>query len=616
MPAAGMPSSPARGADAGRPIAQYGRPGAPTMKDTSAAAAQHRELQQWEQHRDKRMQLQQQHQQEQKMLLHRRQEQEALQQLQERQQVSPIAPRSSTPTGRANLRARSAAAGLAQRPDAQSSSDHGVHADQRPFRPLRASGTGASAEQRSKSTSHARERHPASRHRAWRVEKPNLEVARRARSATNMGSLARAIVEGGCTRLRAGAGDFKGLNEAVRTTFGDEFPSEFFGFICDRALDYDMLFPHGIYYVTEEAATEAERRLEWTQGQCLCILCNAFLCAWQQRTSRNCRCLERVGPFEIPSINFDEMYVSSGNYKAQVAKIHMFFCYIRKQQKRFCAGDELTRALIFIRAKTSLVPDWGSSRKPLCDVTMRKLRESIDDAKDMLRADFANEMVGGGSLAYGCVQEEIMFACHPELNCARLVFTPMLEDEAFILCGAEQFAEPGGYAMGLSCNGPYEDRSGEVDIGHGRRRLNTAIAAIDAVDYRGADSQVQFSADCVRRELLKAYTGFNVPADLNTPQTLATGNWGAGAFQGDAALKALVQWLAASEAGLDVCYFPFDNQQLATELPRVVQAAQNLRWTVSDLGNFLLRQLPSSCRGGAVPVLPQLQHALRSVKAI
>ena len=31
-----------------------------------------------------------------------------------------------------------------------------------------------------------------------------------------------------------------------------------------------------------------------------------------------------------------------------------------------------------------------------------------------------------------------MFACHPELNCARLVFTPMLPDEAFILCGAEQ----------------------------------------------------------------------------------------------------------------------------------------------------------------------------------
>ena len=98
-------------------------------------------------------------------------------------------------------------------------------------------------------------------------------------------------------------------------------------------------------------------------------------------------------------------------------------------------------------------------------MTVRALGESIDEAKDMLRADFANESIGGGSIAYGCVQvrqqpqrrslsmrsrkatkaltsrsmgwvqEEIMFACHPELNCARLVFTPMQPDEAFVLCG-------------------------------------------------------------------------------------------------------------------------------------------------------------------------------------
>ena len=39
------------------------------------------------------------------------------------------------------------------------------------------------------------------------------------------------------------------------------------------------------------------------------------------------------------------------------------------------------------------------------------------------------------SRSMGWVQEEIMFACHPELNCARLVFTPMQPDEAFVLCG-------------------------------------------------------------------------------------------------------------------------------------------------------------------------------------
>ena len=36
---------------------------------------------------------------------------------------------------------------------------------------------------------------------------------------------------------------------------------------------------------------------------------------------------------------------------------------------------------------------------------MHPLQESIDVQKEMVRVDFANEYVGGASLAYGCVQE-------------------------------------------------------------------------------------------------------------------------------------------------------------------------------------------------------------------
>ena len=79
--------------------------------------------------------------------------------------------------------------------------------------------------------------------------------------------------------------------------------------------------------------------------------------------------------------------------------------------------------------------------------------DAYDGVDVMTRGDDVAH--AGGSIAYGCVQEEIMFACHPELNCARLVFTPMLANEAFILCGAEQFAMPRGYAFGLECAGPY-----------------------------------------------------------------------------------------------------------------------------------------------------------------
>jgi poly(ADP-ribose) glycohydrolase len=213
------------------------------------------------------------------------------------------------------------------------------------------------------------------------------------------------------------------------------------------------------------------------------------------------------------------------------------------------------------------------------------------------------ESIGGGSISYGCVQEEIMFACHPELNCARLIFTPMRGNEAFVLVGAEQFAEPRGYAFNLECGGPYTDQTplqpdsgaepaepaaggaaaaaetegmpvdGDALDRFGGGQLAAYVTAIDAMDYRGArDLSVQFQPEYVKRELLKAFAGFALPPEVvgsRPPATLATGNWGAGAFMGDGRLKALIQWAAASEAGLSMCYFPFDDSYLAEELQPV-----------------------------------------------
>ena len=121
-----------------------------------------------------------------------------------------------------------------------------------------------------------------------------------------------------------------------------------------------------------------------------------------------------------------------------------------------------------------------------------------------------------------------MFACHPELNCARLVFTPMQDDEAFILIGAEQFALPQGYGGGLTCGGLYHDNT---LLQTDRCQLASYVTAIDALDYRYLDPSgvIQFDADHIKRELLKAYAGFALsPESVGNsalPATLATGNW-------------------------------------------------------------------------------------------
>ena len=87
------------------------------------------------------------------------------------------------------------------------------------------------------------------------------------------------------------------------------------------------------------------------------------------------------------------------------------------------------------------------------------------------------------------------------------------------------------------------------------------------------------------------------------PIALATGNWGAGAFLGDAHLKALIQWAAASEADLDMCYFPFDDAGLCERLGAITSAAVAREMTVGDLctwllGGGMLAETRENARGG------------------
>lgn len=164
------------------------------------------------------------------------------------------------------------------------------------------------------------------------------------------------------------------------------------------------------------------RIVEWDQAQCLCILCNAMLCQWQNRTSDRSGCLEHPGRSGLPSINFDFMMCGPGSHQAQVAKCEMFLHYLAKQKQRIESGDPFNRKISFVRHKVvpntgvSLVdaqaaavgggdaggaraasvngvrvePDWVSSSNLLKPIAVKSLGESIDEAKDMLRADFAN----------------------------------------------------------------------------------------------------------------------------------------------------------------------------------------------------------------------------------
>ena len=102
------------------------------------------------------------------------------------------------------------------------------------------------------------------------------------------------------------------------------------------------------------------------------------------------------------------------------------------------------------------------------------------------------------------------------------------------------------------------------------------------------------------RELGKAFAGFcdhGGEASTAAFATIATGNWGCGAFGGYVDLKAILQWMAASMAGRPVQYYSFQDpvherlEQLAMAVQAAPSGAVTVAWLWKRLVEFPLGML-------------------------
>jgi poly(ADP-ribose) glycohydrolase len=319
---------------------------------------------------------------------------------------------------------------------------------------------------------------------------------------------------------------------------------------------------------TAEAGIPGACHRSFTKLECFAVLSASFFNLFS-RSSHDC-----LGSDGYPSMNLDEMQsvaVFADCNSVEVAKLRMFLDYYVESARRVDTHDPIMtdpeHAIVFVRVVQPAMALEGKAAVGLAPCEFHKLGESIDEARRMLRADFANAIIGGASLSFGCVQEEITFSICPEMNVSRLICTPMADTEAILIFRGEQFSRvrPGTYAFSLQYGGPASERE------HAR---TSAVAAIDALDYRGQSSATQYSRDSVVREVVKAAAGFGfderlVPAGVHVPKEIATGNWGCGAFRGDPELKLLEQWIACSIAGRVMHYFPFNDERLAKAFPKV-----------------------------------------------
>ncbi|XP_070834149.1 poly(ADP-ribose) glycohydrolase isoform X1 [Chaetodon trifascialis] len=318
--------------------------------------------------------------------------------------------------------------------------------------------------------------------------------------------------------------------------------------------------------------------LTLSQEQIACLLTNAFFCTFPRRNSRKSEYCN------YPEINFYRLFEGSSSRK--IEKLKTLLCYFRRITQSKPKG-----LVTFTRQMLSNPPNWESSQTQLTRLHITCEGTIEDDGYGMLQVDFANRFVGGGVTGHGLVQEEIRFVINPELIVSRL-FTEALEyNECLIITGTEQYSKYSGYAESYKWKDSHKDETPRDDW----QRRCTEIVAIDALRFR--HFLEQFLPEKMIRELNKAYCGF-FRSNVNTKHlsAVATGNWGCGAFGGDTRLKALIQLMAAAEAGRDVAYFTFGDAQLMRDVHEIHTFLTERKVTVGRLYSLLIQYSSLVCK--------------------
>lgn len=231
--------------------------------------------------------------------------------------------------------------------------------------------------------------------------------------------------------------------------------------------------------------------------------------------------------------------------------------------------------------------NWSASTDQLSKIEITS-DQRLENNVGMLQVDFANKWIGGGVLNEGAVQEEIRFVISPELIIARLFTEPLDDDEVLVVTGTAQYSSYTGYSGTFKCADLPNYNRVELD-NLGRER--TQVVAMDALFFKPNEIDKQYGEDKLKRELHKCYVAF-IPGRHPTP--VATGLWGCGCFNGDAQLKFLIQWMAASVHRRPVLFHSHNDERLTDEFIRIAKFLVDNNVNVGKLYRILCRY-SSSC---------------------
>lgn len=347
---------------------------------------------------------------------------------------------------------------------------------------------------------------------------------------------------------------FKSLHKLFEEDLEEEESAGFFEYTLPKVIQLALSLPELVPGAIPLLKQGNNKAISLTQQQVASLLANAFLCTFPRRNTQ-----KKKSEYSLfPDINFNRLFQSSG--QSVIEKIKCICNYFR----RVCASMP-TGVVTFQRRyiNPKQLVEWSK-----CDAVIARDVVPVhitsegtieDQGRGLLQVDFANKYLGGGVLGHGCVQEEIRFVINPELLVSKLFTEALKPQEALIMMGSEQFSEYGGYASSFSFAGDFQDETPRDTSS----RRECYIVAIDALHF--VQSSHQYREELMLRELNKAYVGFYHPLS-SPPPGVATGNWGCGAFGGDANLKALLQIMVCCVLNRPLVYYTFGDSDLRNQI--------------------------------------------------
>ncbi|KAJ7606685.1 hypothetical protein FB45DRAFT_847552 [Roridomyces roridus] len=340
------------------------------------------------------------------------------------------------------------------------------------------------------------------------------------------------------------------------------------------ALEMPLLFPSGyLEPLTAERPTQT-----YTSRQIACLVIHQFLCTlpklpWTSDAEENSQDLH---------IWYDDEQPHPGAVRAYLTALFTFF--ERVASGELSSDDGITFTL-------HCAPDLPISNDPLYPLRMMELdKPAVNSSLIGLPSGAcvisANRHIGFGRTAS---QEEMHVGCTPQSFPAKLVTPPLGDSQVLVVRGCALVVEMSGYGRdaGLTCIVPESQW---------RQRTMLFMDALELDGYNTTAVTPDLLPGNVDRELTKAYTAFSSgrPPYVN----VVTGHWGCRAFGGNREIKSLIQWCAASLAGVEldfVCELRGD--PFADKFRRFSLDAQSRRWSVSDILSVLRSMDPVEAVG-------------------